>query len=46
MELILWWLFKGKILNNDLPLELVLPSGIFHAFNLNAKPSDEKKITF
>ena len=45
MELIVWWFFNGKILNNDLPLELPLPLGIFHAFILKAKPSEEKNIT-
>ena len=34
IELIDWWFFKGKILNNDLPFEVVEPSGIFQALTL------------
>ena len=45
IELIDWWLFKGNILNKDLPFELALPSGIFQALILKARPSDEKNIT-
>ena len=45
IELIDWWFFSGKILNNDFPLDDVDPSGIFHAFILYTKPSVEKNST-
>ena len=34
IELIDWWFFNGSILKSDFPLEVVLPSGIFHALIL------------
>ena len=34
IEVIDWWFFKGKILNNDFPLEIDEPSGIFQALIL------------
>ena len=33
------------MLYKDLPLEIEVPSGIFHAFNLYTNPSVEKKRT-
>ena len=45
IELIDWWFFKGNILNNDLPLDVDDPSGIFQALILYAKPCVEKNKT-
>ena len=45
IELIDWWFFSGKILNNDLPFEDGEPSGIFHALILYTNPSVEKNNT-
>ena len=38
IELIEWWLFKGKILNIDLPFEAAVPSGILCALILYTRP--------
>ena len=34
IELIDWWFFNGKMLNRDLPFDVVDPSGIFQALIL------------
>ena len=34
IELIDWWFLRGRILKSDLPLDIVEPSGIFHALTL------------
>ena len=43
IELMDWWLFKGRRLNNVFPFELEVPWGIFQAFNLYTSPWVEKK---
>ena len=36
-------IFPLNKFDTDLPLDDDVPSGIFHAFNLYTRPSDEKK---
>ena len=45
IELMAWWLFKGNILNIDLPFEAAVPSGILWALILYTSPWVEKNKT-